>query len=437
MSAVAVPRAPTGALRSALALACVLALGVGCARREAAQDLPREFARHVILVSLGRFRADHLGFEGYPRNTTGHREGAAQRAGEHDHTLEVLRQQGSVFRRAYVPEGSFERGMAGWLRGACLRDGLWVESERSLAAHLREHGWRTVAVTSGLPFDRASPLLEGFEVAEHLTSPHDVVARVDAEAAQVGPRGLFLWVHLDLPGGASDLLVPELAPYLDELLHADERASVALDWAAQEARFATRAPYDAHEQRTLAAAYDARLLHLHDCLRAVLWALSARRAILPDALVAVVGDRGCEIGRREAYVGSRLSAREEVLRVPCVLRGPRIPAGELRGELVEAADLFPTVLRAVNLAAPGGLHGRDLFAPPPAPRRVVGRSVDGARTIRDARYRLVLPPTDAEETGGFHRAIELYDLQAPAGALRSIAAEAPALVAELRAHLDA
>jgi hypothetical protein len=419
-----------------LACALLLALlGASCEQRNPPAPLPREFARHVVLVSLGRFRADHLAFEGYGRNTTGHREGAPQRAGALDHTLEVLREQGTAFLRAYVPEGSFEGGMAGWLRGACFREGRLVECERSLAALLREHGWRTVAVTSGLPFDRGSPLLEGFEKTVHVTSPHDVVARVDEEAAQVGTRGLFLWVHLDLPGGATDLLTQELAPYLDELLPASERAPVALDWAAQEARFAARALYDTREQRTLTASYDARLLHLHDCMRAVLWALSARRAILPDAVLAVVGDRGCELGQREAYVGSRLSAREEALCVPFLLRGPRVPAGELRTDLVEAADLYPTVLRAVDLAAPPGLRGRDLWAERDPARRIEGRSADGARTLRDRRHRLIVPP--AEKVSAFHREVELYDLWDAAGQRSSSAAASPALVAELRAHLDA
>ncbi|MBL8900574.1 MAG: sulfatase-like hydrolase/transferase [Planctomycetes bacterium] len=418
-----------------LAALLALLLGASCARREGPRELPREFARHVVLVSLGRFRADHLAFTGYVRNTTGHREGAVQRAGALDHTLDVVREQGAAFLRAYVPESSFEVGMAGWLRGACWRGGRLVECERSLAALLREHGWRTVAVTSGLPFDPRSPLLEGFDTSVHVTSPHDVVARVDAEAAQVGTRGLFLWVHLDLPGGATDLLTPELAPYLEELLPAGERAKVALDWAAQEARFAARTPYDALEERTLTASYDARLLHLHDCLRAVLWALSARRSILPDALLAVVGDRGCELGRRDAYLGSRLSAREDALHVPFLLRGPRVPAGELRTDLVEAADLYPTVLRAVDLAAPQGLQGLDLWAARDPARRIEGRSADGARTLRDHRYRLILPPEG--DSAAFHREVELYDLWDAAGRCSSSAAVHPALVSELRAHLDA
>jgi hypothetical protein len=422
--------------RFTLALLLAASLCTSCSRPEDPTALPREFARHVVLISLGRVRADHLAFEGYPRNTTGHRVGAQQRAGELDHTLDVLQQQGSYFARAYVPEGSFEGGMAGWLRGSTWRDGQLVESTRSLAEVLRREGWRTVALMSGLPTDRSNALFDGFETVEHITAAHDLSARVDAAAADVGTRGLMLWIHLDLPGGATDLLREELYPYLDEILHDSDRVPVACDWLAQEARFAAGEPYTASEQRTITAHYDARLLYLHDCLRAVVWVLSARHAILPDSFLAVVGDRGCEIGRTRAYVGSLLSAREGTLRVPLLLRAPRIPTGVIRTDLVEAADLMPTALRAVNIAAPAGLLGRDLWEPRAPSRRIEGRSTDGARTLRDERYRLVLPPPAEAGDHAFHREIELYDLHAARGEGRSCATDKAAVVAGLRAFLE-
>lgn len=420
-------------------------LTAGCARVEepAAPGLPREWARHLVVVSLGRFRADHLAFFGYARNTTGHRSGAPQRAGEMDHTLDVLQRQGLVFTQAFVPCGGFEEGMSGWLRGASVRGGSLVRPDHpTLASWLAEHGWRTVALTSGLPVAEEDPVLEGFAEHEHVPMPHDLIPRVALVAEQAqgaplatagGPRGLCLWIHLDLAGGATDLLTPALAPYLDELLHPQDRVVVEEGFLAQRRRFQAGQAYTASEQRVLRALYDARLLYLHDTLRGVLYALASERPVLPDALLAVVGDRGSEIGTERAYVGARLSAREGALRVPLLLRGQRLPEGAFESAVVEACDLLPTALRALDVAAPPGLLGRDLQAVSNT-RLVEGISCDGARTIRNARYRLVLPPVDPSTS--FHRELELYDLAAAAGAELSRAPELPGVVDELRALLE-
>ncbi|HEY3445225.1 MAG TPA: sulfatase-like hydrolase/transferase [Myxococcales bacterium] len=97
-------------------------------------------------------------------------------------------------------------------------------------------------------------------------------------------------------------------------------------------------------------------------------AATARHAKGEDGwLIAVTGDHGESWGERGKVAdvfdlhGNHL--RDEVLRVPLVLSGPKRLRGKIRGGLVSLADLGPTLLDVAGVAPLGGKRdGHSLFA---------------------------------------------------------------------------
>lgn len=82
--------------------------------------------------------------------------------------------------------------------------------------------------------------------------------------------------------------------------------------------------------------------------------------LLDDTLFMVVGDHGQAFGEHGRWYHSA-SLWDEVLRVPCVIAGPNVPAG-LRIEGVRSQlDLAPTILELAGLAPAGSCDGMSLM----------------------------------------------------------------------------
>jgi arylsulfatase A-like enzyme len=143
---------------------------------------------------------------------------------------------------------------------------------------------------------------------------------------------------------------------------------------------------------------------------------------LDDTLLIFTSDNGYMTGEHRVATG-KVVPYEPSLRVPLLMRGPGIPAGERRTQLVWNGDIAPTVLEATGASAPWVTDGRSLLpfvrAPWLRPRRSIlieapPRHSGAVRFtgIRTRRYLYV-------EHGTGER--ELYDLRHDPGELRNLA----------------
>lgn len=87
---------------------------------------------------------------------------------------------------------------------------------------------------------------------------------------------------------------------------------------------------------------------------------------------------------------------EAGLKVPLIFRGPGIPAGEVRNDLVSGIDISSTSLSFLNFPLPKNLEGGDLFDKNYVPRDFVigardrlGVAIDRVRTVRTDRFRYI------------------------------------------------
>jgi len=102
-----------------------------------------------------------------------------------------------------------------------------------------------------------------------------------------------------------------------------------------------------------------------------------------DTIVAVTSDHGESLKRRAdrslfGYIYRKLRrlfkrpkrladwwnhgffVYEELIRIPCVIRGPGVPGGVSVGQQVRQIDIMPTCLELLNVPLPSRLHGRSL-----------------------------------------------------------------------------
>jgi tetratricopeptide (TPR) repeat protein len=83
----------------------------------------------------------------------------------------------------------------------------------------------------------------------------------------------------------------------------------------------------------------------------------------PGTDVLAVGDHGEMLGEHGELTHGLL-LYQGVRRVPLILAGPGIPAGQVESALVRTADVTPTLLTLAGLAVPKGLDGESLLPLP-------------------------------------------------------------------------
>ncbi|MEQ7128751.1 arylsulfatase [Actinopolymorpha sp. B11F2] len=86
-----------------------------------------------------------------------------------------------------------------------------------------------------------------------------------------------------------------------------------------------------------------------------------------DTIVCFISDHGEMLGEHNLF--QKGLPYEGAARIPFLLSGPGIEAGQVRDEIVELRDVMPTLLNAAGLKPPGTVEGRSvlpLLADPPA-----------------------------------------------------------------------
>jgi arylsulfatase A-like enzyme len=86
-----------------------------------------------------------------------------------------------------------------------------------------------------------------------------------------------------------------------------------------------------------------------------------RQDLWSSTVVALVSDHGFHLGDHGG-LWAKLSAFGASTRVPFILAGGNLPAGQVVTQPVELLDLYPTLAEACGFAVPDGLDGRSLIA---------------------------------------------------------------------------
>ena len=191
-------------------------------------------------------------------------------------------------------------------------------------------------------------------------------------------------------------------------------------------------PRQEAEVRRHLAEYYGMISHLDHEIGRVLAKLE-ETGELDNTIIVFTGDNGLAVGCH-GLMGKQ-NLYDHSVRVPLVLRGPGIPAGETRDQMVYLLDIFPTLCELTGLSIPASVEGSS-FAPILQNQNVPERQAlylvynDLIRGVRTQRYKLIEYRTAANQT-------QLFDLEADPQERHNLA-DNPAwqnILAEMRTQL--
>ncbi|MFP6627482.1 MAG: sulfatase [Myxococcota bacterium] len=344
---------------------------------------PRDAAaRNLVLISLDTLRADHIGAYGYARDTTPF--------------LDSLAAEGVLFEN-YVAASSSTRpshmtmftSLYPSVHGATENTGVRAlpVSVKTLAELLREAGVATAAITENGAIDRSRGFDRGFDVyvenrdsqSANLRSGHieETFARGADWLETARNRRFFLFLH------TYQVHNPFTPPAAYDRFFSGDPGELARPAAL-------RADWDP-------LLYDREIRYADDRVAALVGSLRAA-GLLEDTLLVVTSDHG-EAFLEHGFAAHGASVHHEVVNVPLLVSGPRIPAGRRLKNPVPMVDLMPTLLDLMGVAASGGEMGRSQAAlvegapEPDVVERAIYSEAWAERAYRAEGFDLIPQPT--------------------------------------------
>lgn len=240
------------------------------------------------------------------------------------------------------------------------------------------------------------------------------------------PGPTFLWVHVAVPH----------TPYYDipaaEAAHPGDPARYP---RVTEAQVAAASTAKLHDYEQIYQRYvhfgDAQLGRFVEGLRAA--------GLYDQSMLMVTADHGEDFGLPGHIPHGNGIATEDISHVPCLIRLPGQRQPRRVETLVGHRDVVPTILSRVYGRVPDGMHGRALLDEPLPPNRYVftwAMSTKYVPALKQAqtiaafhdRYKYMVRYPTREES--------LYDLSQDPEATTNLARKFPALVAEMREHVQ-
>jgi choline-sulfatase len=278
----------------------------------------------ILLITIDTLRADHVGAYGAKNARTPN--------------LDALAERGLLFEHAFtaVPltlpsHSTILSGLLPVHHGVHLNDETFPASTPTLATILHDRGYATGAFVGAYVLDQRFGLARGFDVYDDQVSRGADPAREKRPAREVAER-------------AARWIAAQTGPFVAWVHFFDPHF-----------------PYEPPAGFEAMDPYDGEISYVDACLGPLLKAAARGERGL---LVLVVGDHGEDLGDHgERTHGFFLY--DSTLRVPMILGGPDVPAGERRASLARTVDVLPTLLARLNVSAPPGVDGVDLLRTTP------------------------------------------------------------------------
>jgi len=220
-----------------------------------------------------------------------------------------------------------------------------------LAKLLEAEGGRLIRVGTRTAFGQAPPhALNGLE------SLIDQAGQALVELAETDPG--VLWLHLPNLSPPWQIAEEYLGPYFPPgpPTEGEEQPTPWFDPPV-----GPHAPVDDAQWRRLQNSYGSAVTYVDDHL-GLLWEMLHEIGLTDDILLCFTADRGLALLEHGVIGECRPWLHDELVHLPMVLRFPNAAqAGRRVLTLTQPADLMPTILAALELPIPDGLHGHNLL----------------------------------------------------------------------------
>ncbi len=364
-------------------------------------------APNVVVITIDTLRADHLGCYGYKAI--------------HTPNIDALAADGARFERAYtaVPvtlpshtvmfTGTYPM-LSGMHDFAANKLG---PGQPTLASVLKEHGYVTGAVIGSAVLDSRFGLNRGFDFyydhfdfnrlqesnLEEMERPGNVVADLTLDwLSKNYQKKFFLWMHLYDPHYPYRPPSPYAAEYMDR-------------------------PYDG--EIAFADSQVGRLIHF-----------LKSKGLYANTLIVLSGDHGESLGEHGEKTHG-FFIYNATLHVPFIIHLPGVARPRVVPDLVNLADLMPTVLQALKIDVPTQVQGQDLLPLMKAKESEESRSLYAETFL--PRLHFNWSELRGVETENYHfidaPKPELYDLTKDPGETHNLFAEKKAVAEVMRARL--
>ena len=311
-------------------------------------QIPREAPPpNVLLILIDTLRADRLGCYGWERAETPNLDALAGRgvlfSDASSAASWTLPAHASLFASAYPSE-----------------HGVWEPSQRlpdpfvTIAEVLRDHGYRTAAITDGGYVRARYGMAQGFDHFETvLDRIEEIVGLAEDWIEQAGePWFAFVQTYqVHAPYDPPEEFRERLVRAYDGPLPAAVTPS-DYPWG----RKSTENTLGPDDERYLQDLYDAEIAYVDRELGKFLDRLRERGA-LDDTLVIVTSDHGEEFGDH-GHFSHGISLYQEQLHVPLILYLPgHFEGGQLVSHPVHGVDLAPTIAVIAGATPPDSWSG--------------------------------------------------------------------------------
>lgn len=449
--------------------ACALLLGAlfslawlgGCAPRPAEELAPAPLASNLLLITIDTLRADHLGFHGYPRDTSPFLDRLAGESVVFDDAAvqvpKTLPSTVSILTSLYPAWSGVETNRH-----------VLPDEALTLAEVLQDAGFATAAWTTNGNLVEENGLAQGFDRFAFLPPPADAATLTDQaladpifETPEAGAttagrdrRRRFTWLHYIDPHGPYTPPGPDADRFVRDAyydgsigvqLRLDEARRINWNQGLGGVPHYQRLPYLEHPRRRqrdfYVARYDAEIRYLDGQLERLLATLE-ERGLLADTAVVLTADHGEGLGEHELFFEHGWFVYQDQVHVPWLIRLPGTPAPRRIETPVELVDLAPTVLDLLGIDIPDTFQGRDLrpvLDGGEAPRRPLYSITPDSYPQRYAGVRLGPWKLIRTIDKAHHRSVSehLYQLEEDPAEMVDRAEGEPEVLAGLRRILDA
>lgn len=315
---------------------------------------------NVVLISIDSLRADRLGSYGYDRETSPEIDTLASEAVRFEQAISqapwTTPSHMTLLTSLYpTSHGVMRRGAGGVAR--------LPGDVPTLAAILRQNGYRTLALTGGATIHSKLGFDNGFDIyvngGDRLND--GVWSNLTTWLDEFGKAPFFLFFHtfeVHAPYTHPDMLDGQLSEAQTRRLRAFAKtvtgAQHLLDYLKAEGIF---------RKEVTSALYDGGIRYTDEFMGRFFRELK-RRGLYDRTLIIVTADHGDEFGERnpERIYGSHdINVYDELIHVPLIIR---LPDGEGRGRViddaVELVDVTPTILDLLGVAVSEGMQGQSL-----------------------------------------------------------------------------
>jgi len=349
-------RADWPLLSAAAALIAFIAPGCGSATPQKPS---------ILVVVISSLRSDHVSAYGYARATTP--------------TIDGLASEGVLYATALTPTPWPPAAHASILSGRYISEhGVTFASPRlgegldTVAEHMKEEGYATVAITADSTLTKATGFGQGFDQfieirPEESGAPDDGAATAEEEAVRrlsdLADAGtpFFAYVVLKNPGlpwnppqeyREKFLEHPVVLPELDRL------SQLWVPFARQYSMGLVNVPPG--ELETMVSLYDGEIAYADYRFGRILDALQ-EKGIAENLAVFVTSDAGEDLGEH-GLIADPSSLFDTIIHVPLVAKWPgRIPAGTRVTGQVSTMDLPAAVLAIARRDPADTAPPTDLF----------------------------------------------------------------------------